>query len=180
MGDDALRDFITQVSGDRYLRVEEDLGSGFVRLNSAEAERRQAKHDIRCVEDIVIEMLRNARDAGANAIFVATSREGDVRQLTVLDNGSGVPDHMRERIFEPRVTSKLETMVMDTWGVHGRGMALYSVRENVEDARVLSSAPGKGTAIKIVADATQIRPVLVAPVVAVPMLLVCSTKAVWG
>ena len=52
-----------------------------MRLRVAEAERRQAKHDIRCIEDVVIEMLRNARDAGARHIYVASSREGDTRTI---------------------------------------------------------------------------------------------------
>lgn len=60
MADEALEAFIENVCGDSHLRVEADLGDGFVRLRSAEAERRQAAHDIRSTEDIVIEMLRNA------------------------------------------------------------------------------------------------------------------------
>lgn len=152
MPKDDLTDFISSVSGDKYLRVEEELGEGFVRLKTAEAERRQAKHDIRAVEDIVIEVLRNARDAGADAIFVATTREGTSRTITVVDDGSGVPADMRERIFEPRVTSKLDSMVMDTWGVHGRGMALFSIKSNVTSARVLDSKEGEGTSIAIVVD----------------------------
>ena len=70
----ALADFVSTMGGDRALRVEESLGEGFVRLRVAEAERRQAKHDVRCVEDALIEMLRNARDAGARHIYVATAR----------------------------------------------------------------------------------------------------------
>ena len=64
-GSDDLLGFVASMGGERALRVEENLGEGYVRLRVAEAERRQAKHDVRCVEDIVIEMLRNARDAGA-------------------------------------------------------------------------------------------------------------------
>lgn len=150
---DSLIDFVSAVSGDSFLKVEENLGDGFVRLRIAEAERRQAKHDIRSFEDIVVELLRNARDAHAQRIFVANSREGDVRTFTMIDDGIGVPEQMQETIFEPRVTSKLETMVMDRWGVHGRGMALFSVRSNVSSARVTSSGPHKGTAVQVVASA---------------------------
>ena len=60
----------------RRLRVEDDLGDGFVRLRSAEAERRQAAHDIRSTEDIVIEALRNARDAQARTILMARIARG--------------------------------------------------------------------------------------------------------
>ena len=146
-----LLNFVTSVSGDAYLKVEENLGDGYVRLKVSEAERRQAKHDIRGVEDVVVELLRNARDAHAQRIFLATAREGDHRSLTVIDDGVGVPE-MAGRIFEPRVTSKLETMVMDRWGVHGRGMALFSIKSNTAEARVAVSGSHKGASIVVTSD----------------------------
>lgn len=152
MSQEDLLGFIESVSGDTHLAVEENLGDGFVRLKTAEAERRQAKHDIRCVEDIVIEMLRNARDAHARSIYLATSRDGDIKTLVFIDDGDGVPHEMQETIFEPRVTSKLETMVIDTWGVHGRGMALYSIRANTNTSRVVSSAPTLGSSFVVEVD----------------------------
>ena len=150
--DDSLLDFVSSVSGDQYVKVEENLGDGYVRLKVSEAERRQAKHDIRSAEDVVVELLRNSRDAHARRIYVASSREADVRTLTVIDDGVGVPHSMRDRIFEPRVTSKLETMVVDRWGVHGRGMALFSVKSNVEEARIVASDLHKGCSVLVVVD----------------------------
>lgn len=150
--DDHLLSFIEEVTGESHLRVESDLGDGFVRLRSAEAERRQARHDIRCSEDIVIELLRNARDAHAKTIFLALNREADMRRIVMVDDGIGIPSSMRERIFEPRVTSKLDTMHLDKWGVHGRGMALYSIRENTKKAYVQNSGDDKGTALVVEAD----------------------------
>ena len=151
---DDLMSFVTSVSGDAFLKVEENLGDGYVRLNVSEAERRQAKHDIRCAEDVVVELLRNSRDAHASRIFLANSREGNLRTFTLIDDGVGVPTTMHERVFEPRVTSKLETMVVDHWGVHGRGMALYSIRSNAAEARVCASDLHRGTALTVVIDAT--------------------------
>ena len=153
---DHLIDFVAAVSGESYLKVEEDLGEGFVRLRISEAERRQAKHDIRSIEDVVVELLRNARDAQARRIFVASHRAGDVRALTVIDDGVGIPETLQERVFEPRVTSKLETMVMDRWGVHGRGMALFSVRSNVSSANVAASGLDRGTSLAVLADTTKL------------------------
>lgn len=154
MADDADRliEFVSTVSGDAYLKVEENLGDGFVRLKISEAERRQAKHDIRSFEDVVVELLRNSRDAHAQRIFVATSRDGDSRTMTVIDDGIGVPPQLHAAIFEPRVTSKLETMVMDRWGVHGRGMALFSVKSNVSSVTVACSDLHRGMALRVVAD----------------------------
>lgn len=147
-----LVDFISAAGQERSLRVEEDLGGGYVRLRVSEAERRQARHDIRCVEDAVIELLRNARDAGARHVYLATSKDGDVRTLVVLDDGRGIPKGLRERIFDARVTSKLDSVHVDRWGVHGRGMALFSVRENALSAEVMASAPGAGSSIRVVVD----------------------------
>ena len=153
---DSLIQFVSQVSGETYLKVEENLGEGFVRLRVSEAERRQAKHDIRGVEDIVVELLRNSRDAHAQRIFVANSREGDARTMTFIDDGVGVPEGMHDRIFEPRVTSKLETMVMDQWGVHGRGMALFSIRSSATSAQITTSGLHKGTSVRIATDASEL------------------------
>lgn len=141
--------FVDQVTSRSRLRVESDLGHGYVRLRVSEAERRQAKQDIRCVEDAVIEMLRNARDAHGRAIFLAVSKSGVQRNIVVLDNGDGIPAEMRELVFEPRVTSKLDSMLTDEWGVHGRGMALYSIKENAEEALVCDSVPGGGSSISV-------------------------------
>lgn len=152
MAHDALETFVGTVCGDSHLRVEADLGDGFVRLRSAEAERRQAAHDIRSTEDVVIEMLRNARDAHAKSIFVALSREGSRRRIVMLDDGDGVPAALHARVFEPRVTSKLDSMHLDKWGVHGRGMALYSIAVNAETACIMASDVGKGASFLVETD----------------------------
>ncbi|MDR1412337.1 MAG: ATP-binding protein, partial [Actinomycetes bacterium] len=162
MTDSSLLQFVAEVAGEQALAVEEDLGAGFVRLNVSEAERRQARHDIRCSEDVLIELLRNARDAAARRLFVATATEtreaetgqGQVarRGLTVIDDGTGIPTSMMTRVFEPRVTSKLETMRTDRWGVHGRGMALYSIAANALSAAVVASGMGRGAAVRVELD----------------------------
>lgn len=152
MGDGNLASFIEDVCGEGHLRVETDLGGGFVRLRSSEAERRQAAQDIRSSEDIIIEMLRNARDAHASNIFVACTREGSTRRIVMIDDGDGVPKHLQRTVFEPRVTSKLDSMHMDKWGVHGRGMALYSIAVNAESATISASDSGLGSAFVIQTD----------------------------
>ena len=149
MAGQSLAGFVESVSGGSHLRVEHDYGDGFVRLHTSEAERRQAAQDIRNSEGIVLELLRNSVDAHASRIFVAMSREGDKRLLTVIDNGDGIPESMHSHIFESRVTSKLDTNHMDAWGMHGRGMALYSIRVNSEIAHVAQSGPNLGCAIHV-------------------------------
>lgn len=152
----SLSDFVDRTTHGSRLRVETDLGDGFVRLRVSEAERRQAKQDIRCVEDAVIELLRNARDAHAHSIFFACTRAGSQRRLVMIDDGDGVPAHLREAIFEPRVTSKLDSMTMDDWGVHGRGMALYSIKANAAYAHVAASVVGKGSSFSVAFDISDV------------------------
>lgn len=154
---DNLLTFVSKLSGINYRRVEEDLGEGFVRLNVDEAERRQAKHDIRTVEDIVVELIRNSRDAGAKRIFVAFHRrDANKRHIVAIDDGCGIAHSMYERIFESRVTSKLDSLVFDDFGIHGRGMALYSIRSVADRVRIVHSGIGRGTAIEIIVDTDKI------------------------
>lgn len=141
---ETLTSFVDEVAAESHLRVEDDLGDGFVRLRTEEAERRQAAHDIRTNEDMVLELLRNSRDAHARNIFLAFAKVECERVVVVIDDGDGIPERMHQKIFEPRVTSKLDSMHLDRWGVHGRGMALYAVKMNSQEARVCSSSPGKG------------------------------------
>ncbi len=147
-----LISFIESTDSKSHLRVEADLGDGFFRLRIDEAERRQAAQDIRSTEDVVIEMLRNSRDAHAHSIFVAFSKDGDKRLLTILDDGEGIPASMHAAIFEPRVTSKLDTAHFDAWGMHGRGMALYSIASNTDSASVCQSDKGLGASFHVVID----------------------------
>ena len=149
MMDQSLSNFIDEACGENRLRVEDDLGDGFVRLRVSEAERRQAVHDIRSSEDIAIELLRNARDANASTIFLSTCKIESTRSLVILDDGDGVPEGLHHAVFEPRVTSKLDSAHVDKWGVHGRGMALYSISVNADEAYIASSAPGKGSSFVV-------------------------------
>jgi len=156
MASDSLEKFVETVNGTSHLRIEQDFGDGFVRLRTSEAERRQAAQDIKCSEDIVLELLRNSRDAHATQIFIATTHDGGKRILTAIDNGDGMPESMHELVFEPRVTSKLDSSHKDKWGLHGRGMALFSIRENAVSAQVKKSKPTCGTAIEVVTETSKL------------------------
>lgn len=156
--EDKLIDFVTNLAGDRFLKVEKEIGSGYFVLNTTEAERRQAKHDIRSVEDVVIEMVRNSRDAGASTVFIASAKDSaGIRQLTIIDDGDGVPPDYHETIFEPRVTSKIDNVIEDHFGVHGRGMALYSIRANVDEAGLVKSAPGRGAVFSVTINTRRLK-----------------------
>jgi hypothetical protein len=104
------------------------------------------------VEDALLELLRNARDAGATAIYVAsTLKSRRYRVLTVIDDGGGIPATHMDLIFEPGVTSRHLRPVPDSAGPpHGAGLSLYHIKNAALDARVVS--PSSPTALKVSFD----------------------------
>jgi hypothetical protein len=149
--------FFTDLNIAEHLKVEEDLGSGYVKLKISESERRQALQDIKRVEDIVVELLRNSRDAGSKNIFIATKKTAEKRRLIYcIDDGRGIPQKFHNLIFQSRVTSKLEDGAKDFYGFHGRGMALFSIKLNVEDIRIIYSDLKKGTCMLVDVDLEKI------------------------
>lgn len=138
-------------------RIEEDLGFGYVRLLVDEAEKRQAKHDIRSVEDVLIELLRNSRDAQAKHILVAVSTtEDSLKRILVVDDGQGIPIKLHQKVFDSRVTSRLYNLIEDDYGIHGRGMALYAIKARSKEAQVSASEDGKGTAVYVEIDLNEL------------------------
>ena len=85
------------------------------------------------------ELVRNAVDAGARNVYVATSLHSRrYRELIVLDDGSGVSEPYRERIFEPGVTTRHLTPSRTDGDTHGAGLSLYHLKESALSAEVLS------------------------------------------
>ena len=132
-----------------------DLGFGFARLTGIEGSRRGPSR-INTVEDALLELVRNARDAGARNIYVASSLHSRrYRTLTVLDDGSGVPESHRDLIFEPGVTTRHLTPISDTGSTshgtpHGAGLSLYHIRRAAVNASVSSCQ--NPTAIRVTFD----------------------------
>ena len=126
-----------------------DLGAGFVRLTGVEGARRAPSH-INSVEDAFVELLRNAHQAGAGNIYVATVlRARRYRTLTIIDDGRGIPEFYKDLIFEPGVTDKhlgpapTRTAVPDRHKTakksNGGGLSLYHIKNVAVEARVVST-----------------------------------------
>lgn len=140
-----FKKFLSELNIKDSLNIEEDLGDGYVRLKISEAERRQALQDINCVEDVIVELLRNSRDAGSKNIFIGTKKiEDKRRKIYCIDDGCGIPPKLQNLIFQSRVTSKLENGIKDSYGFHGRGMALFSIKLNVDEIKIVFSDRLKG------------------------------------
>jgi signal transduction histidine kinase len=67
----------------------------------ADGEDLQARGDERLLRRALRNLLENARRYGGERVEVEVQRRGPLVQLAVCDRGPGVPEAMRERIFEP-------------------------------------------------------------------------------
>jgi hypothetical protein len=130
-----------------------DLGAGFARLTGLEGTRRGPSR-IAYVEDALLELLRNARDAGARGVYVAsTLKDRRYRTLTVLDDGHGIPESHKALIFEPGVTTRHLSPIPDPddpAAIHGAGLSLYHIKNAALAAEVLSTS--SPTSVKITFD----------------------------
>lgn len=57
--------------------------------------------DARRVEQALTNLVENGRTAGGGTVHVDAERHADGLRLHVCDNGPGVPEALRERLFEP-------------------------------------------------------------------------------
>ncbi len=127
--------------GASAVRAESDLATdvGIVELVASDISR------------LLINMLDNAfyatvqkrqkdGDAFTPRVHVRTRRQGDTVELRVRDNGSGIPDHVREKLFLPFFTTKPAGVGTGL----GLSLAHDIVQEHHGQIRV-ESAPGEYT-----------------------------------
>ncbi len=109
------------------LTLYESLGSS-MRLNLA-PELPLVQGDATQIRQVIHNLLQNAQDAlaGTDAPFIeiATTLRNGGAELSVTDNGSGFPEHLMKRAFEPYVTTK----------PRGTGLGLSIVRKIVDEHR---------------------------------------------
>ncbi|UCE58720.1 MAG: FHA domain-containing protein [Phycisphaerales bacterium] len=100
------------------------------------------------IHQAVHNILINAVDASPNEtgkIVVKTYYEADAGHvaLSIADNGSGIPDNARDKIFEAFQSSK---------GHAGTGLGLAAARKIVDELRgqiEVDSAPDRGTTVQV-------------------------------
>src|SRR5881296_2362060 len=93
-------------------------------------------------------LLRNAAEAmgGRGSIEIAVSRDGAGLAVTIADHGAGIPDDLRQRVFEPYFTTKRD----------GTGLGLALVRQTIEahnGSITVAETPGGGATFSIVLSA---------------------------
>lgn len=103
------------------------------------------------INQVMLHLMVNAADAIADAtrggttgkgcITLRTRVVGDWAEISVTDNGCGIPEHLRQRVFEPFFTTK--AVGKGT----GQGLAIASsIVKDKHDGKIwLESEVGKGT-----------------------------------
>lgn len=66
---------------------------------------------------VLVNLMKNAAEAGAKTIRLYTDREGSVTQLRVADNGPGLPLRVQDNLFKPFTSS-------GRYGGTGLGLAI--------------------------------------------------------
>ena len=90
-------------------------------------------------------LLRNASEAmgGRGTIDVGVRRDGTGLAVTIADHGTGIPEELRQQVFEPYFTTKGD----------GTGLGLALVRQTIEAHRgtiTVGETPGGGATFSIV------------------------------
>ena len=108
---------------------------------------RRPSLDERAIYRCVLNLLTNAADAvpreGGRIRISAYSASGNVVWLEVADNGSGVPEAIRESVFDPFFSTK---------GSDGTGLGLAVTRKIAEEhggSIVVETAPEGGALFRM-------------------------------
>ena len=63
-------------------------------------------HLVRILNNIVKNAIQSIPTEKKGIIKISLSKQGDNAIVTVKDNGTGIPDHMKEKVFTPNFTTK--------------------------------------------------------------------------
>lgn len=113
----------------------------------------------RLLEQLTLNLLNNARDAmaGRGRVKVVLTREGSAPVLYIADWGPGIPEELRERIFEPYVTANKRGTGLGL-AVCRRIASEHHARIGLVPPTVLTEQPPPATVFRILFPATDAPP----------------------
>ncbi len=97
---------------------------------------------IRVITNLVKNAIQAVPDVDSPRILVSVISDGDYVKISVADNGIGVSDEVKEKIFEPKFTTKSSGMGL------GLGM-VKNIVETYNGTITLTSQPKKGSVFTV-------------------------------
>lgn len=138
-----LADLMEQKAAPDEFSLEMHLNSGDATINlDPERFRRAIINLVENARDAMLESKRNGADPHLNHLTVETCRKGDFAEITIGDNGPGMPAQILAEVFEPLFSTK-------SFGI---GLGLPIVRKIIEQHKgtiAIDSAPGTGTRVTL-------------------------------
>ena len=143
------RDEMRQIDVERLINDELDL----IKIDSLFAKECQIKVEMGHTQTLMMvpihlsqvlgNLIKNAKEAMTDtefkALTIRTEDAGDQLKFTIEDSGLGIPDELKQRIFEPLFSTK---------GERGTGLGLAYCRKMIESyggTLQVESQPNKGT-----------------------------------
>ncbi|MGC8927303.1 MAG: sensor histidine kinase [Myxococcota bacterium] len=142
MKEEELNPVISEVIN--FLSVQKSFNKIQIKFN--EPKRVVANFDKDRIKQILINLLMNAKDAmnGEGVVEINLSEDDNFTIVGVRDNGCGIPDSDKEKIFEPFFSTKPSGQ--------GSGLGLAIVKRLIESMNgkiEFESVYGKGSTFKI-------------------------------
>jgi signal transduction histidine kinase len=97
---------------------------------------------IRVVTNLVKNAIQAVPDVAFHRILVTVSSEGEQVKISVADNGVGIPETVKDKVFEPKFTTKSSGMGL------GLGM-VKNIVETYNGTISFTSKAGKGTVFTV-------------------------------
>ena len=125
--------------------IEKDLSKNNVQLIRSTQFQGQVKMDQDKMVRVFYNLASNARDAmpQGGSLTVSTEPSNGYVKIEFKDSGTGMPEEVRKRIFEPFMTYGKK---------HGTGLGMAIVKKVIDDHQgkiEIDSEMGKGTTIRI-------------------------------
>ena len=125
--------------------IEKDLTKRNIKLEKSLGFQGKVKMDTDKIIRVFYNIASNAADAmpTGGTLTVSTENAGDMVKVDFKDTGTGMPEEVKRRIFEPFVTFGKK---------HGTGLGMAIVKKVMDDHKgkiEIESEMGKGTTIRL-------------------------------
>jgi K+-sensing histidine kinase KdpD len=125
--------------------IQQDLDKNNVKLIRESTFSGKMKLDQDKLIRVFYNIASNARDAMPNggSLTVRTAKDGEAVRIEFIDSGTGMPEEVKKRIFEPFMTHGKK---------HGTGLGMAIVKKVIDDHKgriEIDSEQGKGTTIRM-------------------------------